>query len=155
LLSGTNADDLQDFRPDLEAARRHGVRHPFVECGVDKATIRRICRHLGHPELAELPAAPCLSSRVETGLRIDPAVLRLIDRLETLLRERLVPAVVRCRVRRDAVAVQLDPASLAALSAMDRADWCGLIRALAAPLGLPAGVTFEPYRMGSAFVRDA
>ena len=33
LLSGTNVDDLGDWRPGLKAAQAHGVRHPFVEAG--------------------------------------------------------------------------------------------------------------------------
>jgi uncharacterized protein len=152
LLSGTNTDDLGDFRPGLEAAREHGVRHPFVECGMDKAAVRRTCRVVGYPNLAELPAAPCLSSRVETGVRIRPDVLRVVDGVETMLRERLRPTVVRCRVRRHDLCVQLDQTSLETLSATDRADWSRIIRALAVPLGLPRTVIFEPYRMGSAFV---
>jgi uncharacterized protein len=153
ILSGTNTDDMDDFRPGLQAAAQFAVRHPFVECGVDKAGIRRICRRLGYPKLAELPAAPCLSSRVETGIRIQPAVLGFIDRVESSVRDALRPAVVRCRVRRDVIAVQLDPGSLTALTSADTGDWAGRIGALAEPLGLPTNVCFEPYRMGSAFVQ--
>ena len=36
IVSGTNLDDLGEYRPGLEAARDHGVRHPFVEAGIDK-----------------------------------------------------------------------------------------------------------------------
>lgn len=152
LLSGTNTDDLSDFRPGLEAAEDHDVRHPFVECAVDKAGVRRICRHLGYAAIAELPASPCLSSRVETGIRIQPATLGFIDRVETLLRGELSARVVRCRVRLHDIAVQLEPAALSRLSPDAEATWTGRIAALAAPLGLPASVRFEPYRMGSAFV---
>lgn len=153
ILSGTNSNDMEDFRPGLEAAERFAVRHPFVECGVDKAGIRRICRRLGYPELAGLPAAPCLSSRVETGIRIRPAVLEFVDRVESRLREMLQPEVVRCRVQHDAIEVQLDAGSLSTLTPADAVDWGGRIRALGEPLGLPTEVRFEPYRMGSAFVR--
>lgn len=154
ILSGTNTDDMQDFRPGLRAAEQFAVRHPYVECGVDKAAIRHICRRLGFAGLAELPAAPCLSSRVETGIRIQPAVLGFIDRVESNLRDVLrSPAVVRCRVQREAIAIQLDPRSLSVLTAQGAGDWAGQIRALAEPLGLPSEVRFESYRMGSAFVQ--
>src|SRR5882757_3769226 len=72
LLSGTNIDDLGDFRPGLAAARTFDVRHPLVEVGIDKAAIRAISSDLGLRDLAELPAAPCLASRVETGIAIVP-----------------------------------------------------------------------------------
>lgn len=152
ILSGTNSDDLGDFRPGLQAAEQFSVRHPFVECAVDKACIRRICRHLGYADLAALPASPCLSSRVETGVRIESPVLGFIDRVENLLRDQLKPDVVRCRVRHDTISIQLDPASLTALSTADTGHWSERIRKLATPLGLPADIRFEHYRMGSAFV---
>jgi uncharacterized protein len=154
LLSGTNVDDLGDFRPGLEAAADHGVRHPFVECGVDKAGVRRICRQLGYAELSELPASPCLSSRIETGIQIQPAVLLFVDRVESALRVGLPADVVRCRVRPGEIAVQLDAAVLSGLSPAHIATLTSRIRDQALPLGLPAPVRFEPYRMGSAFVPD-
>ena len=46
LLSGTNVDDLGDWRPGLKAAQAHGVRHPFVEAGIDKAQVRSIAAGL-------------------------------------------------------------------------------------------------------------
>jgi uncharacterized protein len=152
ILSGTNADDMGDFRPGLEAAKQHGVRHPYVECGINKADIRRIARHLGFPGIAELPASPCLSSRVETGLRIQAPVLGFVDRVENLLSAALQPDVVRCRIRSDVIAVQLDVISLDSLADDKARHWQKRIGDLALPLGLPTEIHFEPYRMGSAFV---
>ena len=40
-----------------EAAEAHGVRHPYVEAGIDKAGVRALARSLGLDDLAELPAA--------------------------------------------------------------------------------------------------
>ena len=154
LLSGTNTDDLGDFRPGLEAAESYRVRHPFVECGVDKSCVRRICRHLGYPELSALPASPCLSSRIETGIRIQPAVLGFVDRVETLLRHALPAQVVRCRIRSTEIAVQLEPAVLSRLTQVAASNWTTRIRELATPLRLPTSIRFEPYLMGSAFVPD-
>ncbi len=154
ILSGTNTDDLGDFRPGLQAAGEHGVRHPFVECNVNKDSIRHICRELGHPAIADLPASPCLSSRVETGLRIEPRTLGFIDRVERILLADLKPSVVRCRVLHDAIAVQLDNSSLSQLQTTETEDWRHHISSLAAPLGLPRTIRFEPYRMGSAFVES-
>src|SRR6056297_1585803 len=55
IVSGTNTDDLGDYRPGLRAAETAGVRHPFVEAGIDKATIRLLAAGLGLGEVAELP----------------------------------------------------------------------------------------------------
>ena len=151
LLSGTNTDDLDDYRPGLRAASDHGVRHPFVEAGIDKNGVRALCRRLGHPAIAALPAAPCLSSRVETGIRIEPRALAFVHRVECEVAEALQPRVVRCRVRRDAVAVELDEEALGRLNGAGQA-WRERIAGLARLHGLPDDVRFEVYRRGSAFV---
>lgn len=148
IVSGTNADDLADFRPGLDAAREAGVRHPYVELGVDKAAIRRIARELGMGALAELPASPCLSSRVETGIGITPEMLARIEAAERRVRAAVEAANVRCRVRASGVVIEIDASALDRLAA-------GARGALAAEVGRIFGsgaAAFAPYRTGSAFL---
>ena len=155
IVSGTNTDDLGDFRPGLTAAAEHGVRHPYVECGIGKSTVRAIATRLGLDDLAELPAAPCLSSRVETGIAIDPAVLKAIDACEGIVRDATGAATVRCRVRRGAVVVELDDAALVDLDAPARTMLAGALKERMAVAGVSRLLRFEPYRMGSAFLRPS
>ena len=155
IVSGTNTDDLGDFRPGLAAAAEHAVRHPYVECGIGKSAVRAIATRLGLDDLAELPAAPCLSSRVETGIAIDPEVLKAIDVCEGIVRNATGAATVRCRVRRDAVVVELDDAALADLDAPARAALAGELDERMAAAGVSRLLRFEPYRMGSAFLRPS
>ena len=155
LVSGTNNDDLGDYRPGLKAAAQHGVRHPFVEAGMDKAAVRAVARELTLSDLAELPASPCLSSRVETGIPIDPGVLGAIDRAEQLIRHELAPKTARCRIRNESIVIELDPPSLAAMDAATAGQLQDAIGALLAAAGVAHPVTFEGYRMGSAFLRPA
>jgi uncharacterized protein len=152
IVSGTNRDDLDDWRPGLKAAAEHGVRHPYVEAGIDKAGVRAIARLLGLGEVAELPASPCLSSRVETGIAIDPGELALIHAVETLVGAELKAATVRCRVRRAGLVVELDGESFAALEPTRRVALAARIAALP---GGDRALSFAPYRMGSAFLRPA
>lgn len=151
LFSGTNTDDLGDWRPGLKAAENNSVRHPFVEAGMSKADVRALAAAQGLDDLAELPSAPCLSSRVETALRIDPAVLRAIDAAETLLRRELAPQTVRCRVRQAGVVVELDEATLSTLPAEARNALSDRIRTT---FGDPRPVQFQSYLRGSAFLRE-
>ncbi len=148
ICSGTNTDDLGDFRPGLAAASEQGVRHPFVEAGIDKASIRAMARELELPELADLPAQPCLSSRVETGLAIDPEALALVDRVERRLTSLLGPGDIRCRVTRQGLRIELPPESIAALHPADRSSIEAEVVAAGHRL---AGV--RPYVKGSAFLR--
>lgn len=153
IVSGANRDDLADYRPGLLAARERDVHHPFIEAGLTKARVRELARHLGLGEIAELPSAPCLSSRVETGIRIEAPALALIDAVETEIREGLRPATVRCRVRRLGVVIEMDEAALRSLDARDRQAWTERIGARALASGLRSEVDFEVYRQGSAFLR--
>lgn len=154
LVSGTNTDDLGDYRPGLEAARDHGVRHPFVEAGMSKADVRAMARGFGLGDVAELPAAPCLSSRIETGIAIDPRVLPVVNQVERLIGDALAPQTVRCRVRRDGVVVELDDACLARLDARAREALVDDVAGRFHAIGESGPVRFEAYRMGSAFLRD-
>jgi pyridinium-3,5-biscarboxylic acid mononucleotide sulfurtransferase len=151
MVSGTNVDDLGDYRPGLEAAAEHGVRHPFVEAGMSKAAVRALARAMALDDLAELPAAPCLSSRLETGIEVTPERLRLVHAVERLVSEQLRPATVRCRLFHNGIAVQLDPASLATIEGPSGILLQRAIRLLLDERGQQAALRFEPYRMGSAF----
>jgi uncharacterized protein len=155
LVSGTNLDDLGDYRPGLQAASEHGVRHPYVEAGIDKAAVRALAQSMGLEDIAALPAAPCLSSRLETGIDVTPERLRLVHAVERLIKHHMQPPTVRCRLFHDGIAVQLDPASLATIEAPEGAFLKGAIADLLAAQGERAALRFEPYRMGSAFHHPA
>lgn len=155
LASGTNLDDLGDYRPGLAAANEHGVCHPYVDAGMDKAAVRALAYAMGLHDLAALPAAPCLSSRLETGIDVTPERLRLVHAVERLVDERMQPATVRCRLFHDGIAVQLDPASLEEIEGPSGAALKRAIADLLEEQGQRAALRFEPYRMGSAFHHPA
>lgn len=97
IASGTNLDDLDDFRPGLEAARERDVVHPFVEAGMAKADVRALARAMGLDDVAELPAQPCLASRIQTAIPVDEAALRVIDAVEQAVAAIAPGATIRCR----------------------------------------------------------
>jgi pyridinium-3,5-biscarboxylic acid mononucleotide sulfurtransferase len=153
ILSGTNTDDLTDFRPGLKAAAERGVRHPYVEAGIAKAEVRSLARTLGLDDLAELPAAPCLSSRIETGIAIDAGDLALVEAVEERLRMALGSAELRCRVTARGVRLELDDGALAALGSAKGAAARDAVERTIAEAGKPF-LGYAPYRRGSAFLRD-
>lgn len=159
ILSGTNLDDLGEFRPGLEAAGLHGVRHPYVEARIDKPSVRRIAAVLGLGGIAELPAAPCLASRVETGIRIEAPVMRVVHEAERLVSDELRPlgpaAAVRCRVRAGGIVIELDEATWQRLDAAAEARLRERVGDLLSRAGLARPVAFAAYRAGSAFLREA
>ena len=84
IASGANLDDLGDYRPGLLAAAEHDVVHPYIEAGMGKSAVRALARKLGLGDIAELPAQPCLSSRVETGIAIDAQDLAFVETVESI-----------------------------------------------------------------------
>lgn len=147
--SGTNVDDLSDFRPGLEAARQRGVIHPYVEAGLRKADIYALAQAHGLDDLAALPAQPCLASRIETGIGVDEGSLQFIERAELHL-GRLLPgqSALRCRITAAGVVLECEsvPAG-AARQALD--EWAESFCAQAGRRF--AGV--RAYRRGAAFLR--
>lgn len=149
VVSGANTDDLGEYRPGLLAAREAGARHPFVDARIDKATIRAIARAEGLGGLAEIPASPCLSSRVETGIPITRPMLRRIEEAEVAIRGRIEAASVRCRVRGSGVVIEIDAATLGSLAPDALEEIAANVSRIFASPTPPA---FEPYRNGSAFL---
>ena len=71
IVNGTNADDLGDYRPGLEAAREHRVVSPLADCHLTKDEIRQLAAAWELP-VSDKPAAPCLSSRIAYGEEVTP-----------------------------------------------------------------------------------
>lgn len=150
IASGTNRDDLGDFRPGLRAAAERAVVHPYVEANVGKDDIYALAHGFGLADLERLPAQPCLASRVETGIAIDPADLAFIDAMEHALAARLgSEATLRCRVTHDGIVVEL--------GAADFAGSASLARAIASAECARAGRRLSgvrPYVRGAAFLHE-
>jgi uncharacterized protein len=88
ICDGTNADDLREHRPGRAAGVAAQVRSPLAEAGMTKADVRAAAASLGLPNW-DAPAAPCLSSRVQYGLRITPERLGQVEAAEAYLRDHL------------------------------------------------------------------
>ncbi len=84
ILSGTNYDDLGDYRPGIDAAQKNLVVSPLVDCKVTKEQIREIARYLGLPNWNK-PASPCLSSRIPYNQEVTLEKLRQIEAAEDIL----------------------------------------------------------------------
>ncbi len=82
VVDGSNADDLDDFRPGLRAARELGVRSPLQEVGLTKQEIRDLSAMFGL-RTADKPAVACLSSRFAYGDKITVEKLQQVASAES------------------------------------------------------------------------
>ncbi|MHC4060914.1 MAG: ATP-dependent sacrificial sulfur transferase LarE [Planctomycetota bacterium] len=85
VICGSNFDDKDDFRPGNRAAKVFGVRSPLMEAGLTKEDIRALSRQMNLPT-ADVPASPCLASRISYGLEVTEQRLKQIEQAEDFLR---------------------------------------------------------------------
>jgi len=85
VIFGTNYDDLDDFRPGNRAMKVFSMRSPLAEAKLTKSDIRQLSKKLGLTT-ADLPASPCLASRIAYGLEVTKRRLKQIDEAEEYLR---------------------------------------------------------------------
>jgi uncharacterized protein len=95
VICGCNFDDKDDFRPGNRAAEVFGVGCPLMDSEMTKDDIRQLSRQLGLPT-ADVPASPCLASRVSYGLEITEQRLKQVEEAEDFLRSL---GLVQFRVR--------------------------------------------------------
>ncbi len=86
VLSGTNYDDLGDFRPGIEAAKKMHIQSPLVDCKITKDDIRQIAQFYGLPNW-DKPASPCLSSRMPYGQKVTREKLFQVEAAENILND--------------------------------------------------------------------
>ena len=85
VVCGANLDDQDDFRPGNRAAAVFGIRAPLMEAGLTKLEIRELSRMFQLPT-ADIPASPCLASRISYGEFITADKLAQVEAAEELLR---------------------------------------------------------------------
>ncbi|MEJ2153927.1 MAG: ATP-dependent sacrificial sulfur transferase LarE [Desulfobacteraceae bacterium] len=107
ILYGVNMDDLTDHRPGAQAAEEADVKAPFTDLGIDKKTIRSLCAYYGL-EIAEKPAMPCMSSRIQYGEKVTEEKLSQVEQAEDFLYD-LGFRILRVRHHGDTARIEVMP----------------------------------------------
>ncbi|AFZ47687.1 CHP268-containing protein [Cyanobacterium stanieri PCC 7202] len=111
VIDGVNYDDLQDYRPGIEAAKERKVRSPLAEVKISKLEVREITKLLNLPWW-DKPSQPCLSSRFPYGEEITINKLHRVGRAEIYLRN-LGYLNLRVRSQGDTAKIELLPQQIA------------------------------------------
>ena len=145
VLDGSNADDMDDYRPGFRAVRELGVRSPLLDAGLTKQDIRDLSLEHDLPTWNK-PSGACLLTRLPHGTEVDEAELDRIDRGEALLKS-LGFADVRLRSHGDVARIELPARSVASCTAP---SFRGRIDQGLRALGYRhVAVDLAGYRMGS------
>ena len=85
VVEGSNFDDLDDYRPGMQAVNELGIRSPLKEAKLTKEEIRELSKRLGLPTW-DKPSFACLSSRFPYGNEITREKLTAVGEAEIFLR---------------------------------------------------------------------
>lgn len=96
IVDGTNADDLDDFRPGIVALRQNGVKSPLVELSIKKSDVREIANAL-NLSIFDKPSNACLASRIPHGTEVTDEKLKRIERAEIIVKQLFGVKQVRVR----------------------------------------------------------
>jgi uncharacterized protein len=107
VIDGTNADDVNDFRPGLQALNELGIRSPLLEAGLTKQDIRDLSQE-ADLDIWDKPAMACLLTRIPYDTVVEEGVLRLVEEAENLLLEQGFPGT-RVRIHGDLARIECLP----------------------------------------------
>ena len=86
VFDGSNADDLNDFRPGMKAKHEKGVNSPLADSGFTKSDIRHFSGILNLPTASKQSYA-CLASRFPYGEKITKEKLERVGKAEFEIRK--------------------------------------------------------------------
>lgn len=86
LIEGTHIDDLNQYRPGLQAINELNILSPLVEAKFNKADIRALALELGLKTTSSKPSSACLATRIPYDQPITLFRLERIANAELYLR---------------------------------------------------------------------
>lgn len=108
LVEGTNADDMEDYRPGRKAVLELNIHSPLLELGFSKTEIRALLKGLGLPNWNQ-PSAPCFATRFPYGSAVTREGLQQIIKGEAFMKD-LGFDTIRVRHFGETAKIEVEPA---------------------------------------------
>jgi pyridinium-3,5-biscarboxylic acid mononucleotide sulfurtransferase len=107
VIYGVIADDMNEHRPGMQAAKEKGIRGPLQEANLFKKEIRELSRNFGLSTW-DKPSFACLSSRIAYGEYITKEKLTKVEKAEAFLKSFQIRQV-RVRTHQDIARIEVEP----------------------------------------------
>ncbi|MDR4946620.1 ATP-dependent sacrificial sulfur transferase LarE [Neobacillus cucumis] len=104
VIYGVIADDMNEYRPGMQAAKEKGIRGPLQEANLFKEEIRNW----------DKPSFACLSSKIAYGEYITKEKITKVDKAERFLKS-LSIRQVRARTHQDIARIEVEPNDMKAV----------------------------------------
>jgi uncharacterized protein len=145
IIYGVNVDDLGDYRPGQNAAKKHEVAAPLADAGLTKAEIRELSRIAELPTW-DRPASACLSSRIPYGTPVTIENVKTVENGEEEIKA-LGFRQFRVRFHGEVVRIEIAREELEKALTLEMA---GKFTAIFKKLGFKyVALDLEGYRQGS------
>jgi pyridinium-3,5-biscarboxylic acid mononucleotide sulfurtransferase len=107
VIYGVIADDMNEHRPGMQAAKEKGIRGPLLEANLFKQEIRELSQQFDLPTW-DKPSFACLSSRIAYGEYITKEKLTKVEKAEAYLKS-LNIRQVRVRTHQEIARIEVEP----------------------------------------------
>lgn len=107
IVYGVIADDKNEHRPGMKAAKEKGIRGPLLEADLYKEEIRELSKEKDLPTWNK-PSFACLSSRIAYGEYITQEKLTKVEKAEAYLKS-LGIRQVRVRTHEEIARIEVEP----------------------------------------------
>lgn len=103
ILDGSNADDLSDYRPGMQALKELKISTPYIDFNINKNEIREISKFYDLAVQSK-PSMACFSSRIPYGQTINEKKLNMIREAEKYLKNSFNLKQLRVRLHEESLA---------------------------------------------------
>ncbi|MBN2060938.1 MAG: ATP-dependent sacrificial sulfur transferase LarE [Deltaproteobacteria bacterium] len=110
IAHAANKDDLNDYRPGLQALEEAGLVAPLIDAGITKQDVRFLSMEMGL-SVWDKPSMACLVSRIPYGDGITKEKLKMIKRAERFLLQKGFKQV-RVRLHGDTARIEIEKSEL-------------------------------------------
>ena len=107
IVDGSNSDDLNDYRPGMQALHNKGVKSPLIETGFSKREIRSLAEFY-KLSVYDKPSNACLASRISKNIKITSPKLKRIENCESLIKDIFKVKQVRVRDHGDLARIEVE-----------------------------------------------
>ena len=111
IMDGTNADDMQTYRPGIQALKEMEIVSPLAEAAMTKDDVRTLATEYAL-SVAERPSTPCLATRFPYGTALSHEMMQEVEKGEDFLRS-LGFYNVRLRIHGELARIEVDHKDIA------------------------------------------
>lgn len=97
IVDGTNADDLHEERPGLEALKESEVLSPLADAGITKEEIRQFAQELKISSWNK-PSMPCIATRFPHFHELKMKEIDMVQKAEKFIRTEFDIKILRVRI---------------------------------------------------------